>query len=184
MDSRSFDNNYQSGSPISLDMSTPAVPVVPVVPAVVPINTTAENSSVTENVSVNTSAAVVVENNPAPGAVTGLTASGLSGFSFNIIYYIVGGLIGAVAIFFAGRFGYNQFSNWRAYQGYGSVASVPSSGKSPIVVSKELLEAEKKIKQATAELEKIKGKQGRLQEAERKFEESKRELEKIRRERY
>jgi hypothetical protein len=96
------------------------------------------------------------------------------------IAYIIGGLIILVALFFGGRFAWQNIKNIKLPSSSSSKGDVVLKAKDT-KVEKELYEAERKIKEAQETIDFIKNRKNKLTEAERRFEEAKREVERLRR---
>ena len=161
--------NVATNAPINLRMikEEPVVNTTPPATAVVNITVDPPAAPIV-NISTDTSGA---ENSaPITGNAVVSENSGIKIPSF--VYYILGGVV------LIGLLGYVGFKFFRrdSYAGISSQSSVKTSVN--MISNKELMEAERKLKLAQEEIDKIKHKKSRLDEAQRNFEVAKKELDK------
>lgn len=180
---KTFDT-YNLGSAIVLDISSS-------------IPSTVNNASVT-NLSTNSSSAVnstntnvtlISTNSTKLNSTNSSLKPAVSGFAFNgsqvssffnnIKYYILG-LIVLIAILFLAWFFYKRRKNDFMHI---PKSQLRSKEESRILASKDrqLENAERKIREAQEEIERIKNRKRQISEAEQRYEESRRELERLRR---
>ena len=151
-------------------------------------NTTLENKSQTiNNTDIIKSTKNVTEENKIAAKkedTEKITGAVSTDSSFNIpgaIYYILGAIaIVALAVFvFKRAKPYFSFTN--QIKDSSSAVGGKRLKKPPIIKDKELAAAERKIKEAEEEIQKIKERNTRIVNAEKRFEEAQRELDKLRR---
>ncbi len=184
---------YSTSGPISIDLTTP--PIITLNLTNSSQNNQTENKNETLVQPINPIANQVNNSNNTAEIIesSNLSAinSSVSGFSIfditnpiksvissKITYYIIGGLFAVAILVFimkliivkrrSGEFG--GFKPWPRISGHSDYT----------IKDRQLLEAERKIKQAQEELEAIKQRKRKLVEAEARYEEAKRELEKAR----
>lgn len=168
---------YFSGDLIALDMTTSSS--APTTPVANTTTTTVANTT-------NTTSTIPVVNttNTTTAATTTSTDNGPGIFAKSKDFivakwiWIVGVLVALIVIYVLIRL---------APLIKRKIDSMPKA-PSPVVDSRpksriesQLLEAERKIKQAQAEIDALKNREGKVKEAERRFEEAKRELERAKR---
>jgi hypothetical protein len=169
---------YTTGSPLSFDMKpdpnapkpAPVVPVVPVV-NITPV--------------VNATPVVPVVNNSAKNSslfwkIPSINISNLWKDYGKYVYYFIYAVLAIVVIFLLIKFMPKIISRMP------KMPSGPVVGKSTAEgyryntkTEKQLADAERKIREAQAEIDRIRNKKKMVSEAERKFEEAKRELERL-----
>ncbi len=134
--------------------------------------TVVEETNETGNVTEETVEAINEEEEETDATITGNAVSGSDGISLTFIYYIVGFivLVGVVVLIILG------IKKWRAS------ATPTSKEKTKQYFSypknREIEEAEKKIREAQRELNKIKN-EGKIREAEMKLQEDKKNLQRL-----
>lgn len=176
---------YATGSPLSFDLRTDPNAPKPA-PVVTPPVVVTPPAPVVQNVTNKTSVS----------KITGSATNNSSSFSFKLpswnadytkyAYYALYGIVAIVVIWLLIKFAPGIFSKMR---GIRAPAGPVIAGKSTAdnyryntKMNKELEDAERKIKEAQAEIARIRNRGSRVSEAEKKFEEAKRELERARRE--
>ncbi len=151
-------------------------------------NTTLQNKSqTTNNTSVGQNSKNITEENKTTVKkedAEKITGAVSAESSFNIssaIYYILGAIAIVVIAAFVFKRAKPYFSFTNQIKDSSSAVGGKGLKKTPIIKDKELAVAEKKIKEAEEEIQKIKERNTRIVNAEKRFEEAQRELDKLRR---
>jgi len=170
---------YTTGSPLSFDLRpdpnavapTPVVPVVNVTPVVPVVNITNVTSASNLNLSKT--------NSSSSWKMPSLSFKWDAKYT-KYIYYTLGGIVLIVVIFFLVKFMPKIISSMpRVPAGPVVGKSTAESYRYNTKTDKQLADAERKIREAQADIDKIRNKKRIVSEAERKFQEAKRELDRV-----
>ncbi len=191
---KQFDN-YVSGEVIDLELKDgpkPSAPKIVEVKNISNVSSVNESSKKAENSTskdsaVNVTASIDKENeskkNTEEQKITGSVSVSGAAFKSKYLYYILGVIVIAAAVFFVMRAKKTlfSFSSPFSFTSASNSSGAGSKEKASVIKDRELADAERKIKEAQEEIRKIRERSSKVAEAERKFNEAKKELDRLKR---